>query len=183
MKIIQLTLVLFLSFTLGGYAQKKPTKSANIALRILLAEYSETTSLTPVDTKKFIMYLSKKNHSTKGMKIKKVKQLTYLTHKKEKRTIYLIQRAEGISINGSSCHFNNDIFGVKFENQCDTSGEECDIITDSCPVSGDCTVYCVVSNSCDESGESNPNCCDGATCEEGDGIRPNPSDPLETLMG
>lgn len=182
MKTIQLTLVLFLSFTLGGYAQKTPTKSVNIALKIILADYSETTSLKPVDTKKFIMYLSKKNLSTKGMKIKKVKQLTYITNKKEKRTIYLIQRSEGMAFSGRISDFNTSIFGGKPEAQ-DDEEVICEIVFNICKV-GNCEVSCVVSDSCTGDGSANPNCCDGVTCDDdNDGIGGDLTTPLEVLMG
>ena len=187
MKTIQLTLVLFLSFTLVGNAQKNMTKSANKALGILLSDYSKTSSLKTVDTKKFIMYLSKKNHSTEGMKIKKVKELTYITTQKEERTIYLIQKIDEMSFNGPVCNFNSDLFPSEFENQCDTSGDDCEIIMDECDVEGDCVVFCIISNSCDPSGQSYPDCCNDASCDDdgggGNSFRGNLSNPLEILMG
>ena len=181
MKTITLTIVLFLSFTLVGNAQKRKAPSADKALSILLADYSKTSDLKLVNTKKFIMNLSKKKHNVKGLKIKKVKLLTYITNKKEKRSIYLIQKVDGIAINGPLSNFNTSIFGKKNEAQNDDE-PECDIVTAVCDVPGNCTYICVISNSCDES-SGDSNCCDGASCDEEDGINTDLTSPLEVLMG
>jgi len=185
MKNITLTIVLFLSFTLVGNAQKNKSQSVDKALNILLADYSKISDLKSINTKEFIMYLSKKKLSTKGMKIKKVKQLTYITNKKEKRTIYLIQRTEGMSFNGSVSNFNTSIFEGDYQAQDDDDEIICEIVFNICKV-GNCEVSCIVSDSCTGDGSSNPDCCNDVTCDEddgSDGIKGNITEPLETLMG
>ncbi|WP_299680656.1 hypothetical protein [uncultured Dokdonia sp.] len=184
MKTITLTIVLFLSFTLVGNAQKNKSQAVNKTLSFILSDYAKLNQVKAVALKDYQKYLSKKRLNAKGMKIKKVVALNYLTKKGEKNTIYLIQNAKGLSFSGPSCNFNNNIFGGNYENQCDTSGDEgdCEVITDTCNLE-DCTVFCVVSSTCDGSNESNPNCCEGQTCTDGDSLISNLMDPLEVLMG
>ncbi|MEP0265896.1 hypothetical protein [Dokdonia sp.] len=182
MKIIKLTIVLFLAFTCIGHAQKNKTRSVDQALNILLADYAKVSSVKAITLKDYKRYLAKNNLNAKSMKIKKVVALTYYTKKKQIQTIYIIKRLKGMSFSGPSCNFNNDIVAGDIKALCDNSGEECVIITDEC-VLDDCSFVCVISNSCDEDGESYPDCCADGSCADGDGIKGDLSTPLETLMG
>ena len=182
MKIIQLATLLFLSFTLGGYAQKNKTRDTDKALSILLSDYNKTVSINDVSIKNFTAYVSKKKLSAKGMTIKKVKQLTYFTNKKEKRSIYLIQRIKGMSFSGHLANFNIVIFNANNEVQNDDEEIICEIIFNICKI-GNCEVSCIVSDSCTGDGSSNPSCCDDVTCDDNNNnIRGDLSTPLETLM-
>lgn len=185
MKTIRLIIVLFLAFTLTGHAQKDKELSVDQALSILLVDYAKISSVKAITLKDYKRYLAKKKLNVKGMKIKKVAALTYYTKKKQKRTVYLIQRAGGMSFSGTYSDFNNAIFDGNNEAQ-DGGGDDddeiiCEIVFNICKV-GNCTVSCVVSDTCTGDGSSDPNCCDGVTCDEGGGIGGDLTTPLETLM-